>query len=46
MTKLCVYVAEQERGNNWGNGNNGKFDKTKKKRKWDFNKVSEDGYKG
>lgn len=38
-------VAEERR---WGNGVNGnvKFDKSKKKRKEDFSKVNEDGYRG
>ena len=36
-------VVEKRKG---GNGANGKFDKFKRKRKEDFSKVSENGYKG
>lgn len=38
-------VAEERRGGNGGNGS-GKFDKSKRKRKEDYSKVSTNGYKG
>lgn len=39
---VIVSTAEERKR---GNVSNGKFDKTKRKRKQDFSKVSEEGYK-